>query len=44
MRRAVRIATAVALLSLVAACDKCGNVNINGPWNAKVCNDAKPRA
>ena len=42
MRRAVRLVGAVALLSLVAACDKCGNFNINGPWN-KVCTDTKPR-
>lgn len=43
MRRAVRVAGAIIVLSVVAACDKCGNFNINGPWNQKVCTDTKPR-
>jgi len=43
MRRAARLVGLLTLLSLVAACDKCGNFNMNGPWK-KVCADTKPRA
>lgn len=43
MTRAVHFASAFALLALVAGCDKCGNFNLNGPWGAKVCSEAKPQ-
>ena len=44
MRRNVVRMAAMALLLLVAACDKCGNVNITVPslGGAKVCTDIKP--
>jgi predicted small lipoprotein YifL len=43
MRKAVRWVGAMLVLSVVAGCDKCGNFNMNGPWN-KVCADTKPRS
>ena len=43
-RIAVRIAAAMSLVLLVAACDKCGNVTINVPgMGPKACSDGGPR-
>jgi hypothetical protein len=45
MRRAIRIAGAIALTLMVAACDKCGDFNINLPkfGDAKACSSQNPQ-
>ena len=44
-RRAIRMASAIALTLLVAACDKCGDFNINLPnfGGAKTCTHQSPQ-
>ena len=44
-RTALRLASALGLMLVLAACDKCGDLNINVPGAAapKACSDAKPR-
>jgi hypothetical protein len=37
MGRILRVAAAAAIVMAVAACDKCGNININVPGAAKAC-------
>ena len=44
MKRIAGIASTIALMLLVAACDKCGNFNINVPGGSyKTCTDVKPQ-
>jgi hypothetical protein len=44
MKRIVGIASTIALMLLVAACDKCGNFEINVPGGTyRACTDAKPQ-
>jgi hypothetical protein len=44
MKRIVGIASTVVLMLFVAACDKCGNFNINLPGGtSRACTDVKPQ-
>jgi hypothetical protein len=44
MKRTVRIASTIMLLLFVAACDKCGNIQINVPGGTyRACTDANPQ-
>lgn len=45
MRRAIRLAGAIALTLALAACDKCGDFNINLPkfGDAKTCTNQSPQ-
>ena len=44
MKRIVGIASTIVLMLFVAACDKCGNFEINVPGGTyRACSDAKPQ-
>jgi hypothetical protein len=40
--RVLRIAMVLGIVMAVAACDKCGNLDITGVTTPKTCSGAKP--